>query len=117
MTRTRTARGSETVIIVTMGHTIVATTSSARTTERSLAAVATVDTLTLTRDVAAIVSNQLSVQLKGHRYFAFSYVRKLRYSFQKYMFACSAMLPLVFRGRFYNFIRPLKMLMLFILAS
>ena len=48
----------------TTGRSIVETTSSARTIERSLAGVAAVDTLTLTRGVVSIVSNQLSVEIR-----------------------------------------------------
>ena len=75
VTRSHTARGSETAITGTSGRSIVETTSSARTIERSLADVATVDTLTLTRGVMSIVSNQLSVKQKRSHYFVFSYFR------------------------------------------
>ena len=47
VTRSHTARGSETAITGTSGRSIVETTSSARTIERSLADVATVDTFSL----------------------------------------------------------------------
>ena len=58
------AWGFETAITGTSGRSIVETTSSARTIERSLADVATVDTLTLTRGGVSIVSNQLSVEIR-----------------------------------------------------